>query len=375
MIRSLAAIVLVLSLSFAAAAPVLAQEDGRILVAQEKKAKNLWDLLFGGNDTQKEPEKPAASTPSVTVLEPIKPKVEKAETATRLAVIGDSLAFDLVSALERAHSEDPNLVVSGFGVDASGFVRDDYYDWNERLRTLLSDNAFDIAVVVIGINDRQPIGNDKPLTDEWKAEYTARLERFLGQMRVANKPVIWVGLPPMSKSSYSAAMAQISSLQRLAAFSGGAEFVDIYERFTGEDGGYSSYGPDLSGQNVQVRKSNGIHFTKAGADKLAFYVDQALKRFYRGGTVSLEVADILAGTDAEHMMRLPFQGLGQMRLLELAGAVVPLTGTPPKAAAMIEASLPRSGLGFDPRDMMMAPAGRADAFGVGTVSDGEPTSE
>lgn len=375
MMRSLAALMLVLSLSFAAAAPVLAQEDGRIVVAEEKKAKNLWDLLFGGNDTKKEPEKPAASTPSVTVIEPIKPKVEKNETATRLAVIGDSLAFDLVSALERAHSEDPNLVVTGFGVDASGFVRDDYYDWNERLRTLLSDNAFDIAVIIIGINDRQPIGSDKPLTDEWKAEYTARLERFLGQMRVANKPVIWVGLPPMAKSSYSAAMAQISSLQRLAAFSGGAEFVDIYERFTGEDGGYSSYGPNLSGQNVQVRKSNGIHFTKAGADKLAFYVDQALKRFYRGGTVSLEVADILAGTDAEYMMRLPFQGLGQMRLLELAGAVVPLTGTPPKAAALIEASLPRSGLGFDPKDMMMAPAGRADAFGVGTMPDSDPTGE
>ena len=99
----------------------------------------------------------------------------------------------------------------------------------------------------------------------------------------------------------------------------------------GEDGGYSRYGPDLSGRNVQVRKSNGIHFTKAGADKLAFYVDQALKRFYRGGTISLEVADILAGTDAAHMLRPPFQGLGQMRLLELAGAVVPLTGTPPKA--------------------------------------------
>jgi uncharacterized protein len=374
MLRSVAAVFLALSLVLAAAAPALAQDGGRILVAEEKP-KTLWDLLFGGNEKKAETKAPAVSSPSVTVIEPAKPKVEKSETATRLAVLGDSLAFDLVNALERAHSEDPNLVVSGYGVDSSGFVRDDYYDWNERLRTLISENAFDIAVVIIGINDRQPIGKNKPLADEWKSEYTARLERFLGQLRVANKPVIWVGLPPMAKSSYSEAMTQISSLQRLAAFSGGAEFVDIYERFTGEDGGYSRYGPDLSGRNVQVRKSNGIHFTKAGADKLAFYVDQALKRFYRGGTISLEVADILAGTDAAHMLRPPFQGLGQMRLLELAGAVVPLTGTPPKAAEMIEASLPATGLGFNPEDMMLAPEGRADAFGVGTVSESDPMGE
>ena len=374
MFRSIAAAFLALSLVTAAAAPALAQDGTRILVAEEKP-KTLWDLLFGDNDKKAEPAAPTVSSPSVTVLEPAKPKVEKSETATRLAVLGDSLAFDLVSALERAHAEDPNLVVTGYGVDASGFVRDDYYDWPERLRTLISDNAFDIAVVIIGINDRQPIGKDKPLADEWKAEYTARVERFLGQLRVANKPVIWVGLPPMAKSSYSEAMTQISSLQRLAAFASGAEFVDIYERFTGEDGNYSSYGPDLSGQNVQIRKSNGIHFTKAGADKLAFYVDQALKRFYRGGTISLEVADLLSGTDAEHMLRPPFQGLGQMRLLELAGAVVPLTGTPPKAAAMIEASLPTAGLGFNPEDMMLAPEGRADAFGVGTVPESDPTGE
>ena len=103
-------------------------------------------------------------------------------------------------------------------------------------------------------------------------------------------------------------MTQISSLQRLAAFSNGAEFVDIYERFVDENGDYASYGPDLNGQEVQVRKSDGIHFTRAGSDKVAFYVEQALKRFYRGGTMSLEVVDLLAGTDAEHMLRPPLPG-------------------------------------------------------------------
>ncbi|MBU1175948.1 MAG: DUF459 domain-containing protein [Alphaproteobacteria bacterium] len=366
--RIVASLILALALDAVVLPPAWAQDETRIVVAQEKK-RTLWDLLFGGEAETPKVEAPAASAPSVTTFAPPKPQVDKSETATRLAVLGDSLAVDLTNALERAHAEDPNIVVVNYSAESSGFVRDDYFDWNERIGELIDQNAFDIGVVIIGINDRQPIGENKPLTDGWKSAYSERLKHFLAQMRAAGKPVIWVGLPPMSQSSYSAAMTQISSLHRLAAFSAGAEFVDIYERFVDENGDYSSYGPDLSGQVVQMRKSNGIHFTRAGADKLAFYVDQALKRFYRGGTVSLEVADVLAGTDAEHMMRPPFQGLGQMRLLELAGAVVPLTGAPPKAAELVEASLPAPGLGFDSNLLMMAPEGRADAFGVGVASE------
>ena len=47
------------------------------------------------------------------------------------------------------------------------------------------------------------------------------------QLRAARKPVIWMGLPPMSRSQYSAAMGQISALHRLAAFSGGASRANI----------------------------------------------------------------------------------------------------------------------------------------------------
>jgi uncharacterized protein len=375
MSRLFAALLLVLCIGVPCLPPVMAQEGAPIAVAQETKKPTLWDFLFGTGDKQDQDAAPvpapAMASPSITALEPPKPKIEKSATATRLAVLGDSLADNLAGALERAHAEDPNIVIVGHSAGSSGFVRDDYFDWNARLSELIDKNDFDIAVVIIGINDRQPIGEDVPLSDPWKAEYSTRLERFLGQMRVAGKAVIWVGLPPMAKSSYSLAMTQISSLQRLAAFSAGAEFVDIYERFVDEEGNYSSYGPDLNGQDVQVRRSDGIHFTAAGADKLAYYVNQSLKRFYRGGAVSFEVADVLAGTDAEHMVRPPFQGLGQMRLLEVAGAVIPLTGVPPKSEGLIEARRPETGLGFDSDDMLLAPVGRADAFGAGIEAGAE----
>ena len=224
--------------------------------------------------------------------------------------------------------------------------------------------------MIIGINDRQEIRANgqtyNSLTSGWTEAYQARINEFLSKLRAARKPVIWVGLPPMSKSDYSTAMTQISALHKLAAFSGGAEFLDIYERFLGEDGKYSSYGPDVNGQNARMRKDDGIHFSTAGADKLAFYISQSVRNFYRGGAVTLAVVDPLLGTDAAAMLRPPYQGQGQIRLLEVAGAVVPISRAPQRAADLLTAaSLPEPSAGFSLEDLMKAPMGRVDAFGLG----------
>ena len=364
-------------------APAFAQAEETIVVEQEQRRRTLFDLLFGEEEAappppvqqQRQPrrQRAPAAAPS---LPPPAPEIAKAENATRLAVFGDSLAIDLSGALERFYAEDPNLVVINQGVSNSGFVRDDYFDWDSAIAEQIAEDSFDLAVVMIGINDRQEITADgtsfEPLSEQWNAAYQARIAGFLGKLRAARKPVIWVGLPPMSKTEYSAAISQISNIQRLASFSGGAEFLDIYERFLGEDGKYSSQGPDVNGQNARMRKDDGIHFSTAGADKLAFYISQTLSSFYREGGVSMEVADPLAGTDAASMLRPPYQGLGQVRLLEVAGAVIPISRVPARATDLVraDAGMPQRAP-FSLEQLVTAPLGRVDAFGVGVDPDAE----
>ena len=362
---------------FVDAAPAFAQSDDTILVAQEQRRRTLFDLLFGEEEAAPPPvEQPQQQRPRATQqqaapsLPPPKPQVEKAPNATRLAVFGDSLAIDLSKALDRFYAEDPNLVVINQGVSSSGFVRDDFFDWNNALAEQIAANSFDLAVVIIGINDRQELnvnGEDAaPLSDPWNAAYQARIASFLGQLRAARKPVIWIGLPPMSKTEYSAAISQISNIQRLASFSGGAEYLDIYERFLGEDGKYSSHGPDVNGQNARMRKDDGIHFSTAGSDKLAFYLSQTIRTFYRGSGVSIAVVDPLQGTEGAAMLRPPYQGLGQTRLLEVAGAVIPISRVPARAGELLTAtSAPPAGAPFTLEQLVTAPIGRVDAFGVG----------
>ena len=374
-----ALVVLVGLFVFGEAVPAFAQGGEPVLMAQQQRRRTLFDMLFGEEQQVQPParqqqrqQQPRQQAPAASAAPPTPPpaKVQKSENATRLAVFGDSMAIDLSKALERFYAEDPDLVVLDQGVSSSGFVREDFFDWDQAIAEDIAENSFDLAVVIIGINDRQEINVDrqtlKPLTPQWTEAYQARIASFLNTLRAARKPVIWVGLPPMAKADYSAAISQINTVQRLASFSGGAEFVDIYERFLGEDGRYSSYGPDVSGQNALMRKDDGIHFSSAGADKLAFYLSQSIRNFYRGGSVSIQVADPLAGTDAAAMLRPPYQGLGQTRLLEVAGAIIPINRAPQRASGLLTAGAPTAPeAAFTLDQLMSAPAGRVDAFGVG----------
>ena len=363
--------------------------ETRIHVAQEqqqqpRRRKTLMDLLFGGDDEQ-QPEAPAVvEKPVVTRkadLPPPKPTIPKNDTAVRLAVFGDSLATELAKALDRYYAEDPNISIIAQGVGDTGFVRKDVLDWSVKINEAIAANSFDIAVFIVGINDRQKmrIGEQSygSLSPEWTAEYQNRVAAVVGALRAANKPTIWIGLPPMAKTEYNKTMSGISEIQRLAAFGGGAEFLDIYERFVDEEGKYTSYGPDLNGKNVKMRKDDGIHFSTAGADKLAFYLAQSLKLYYRGaGSVGLEVADPLLGTDAQLMLRPPYQGLGQMQLLEVAGAVISLTNAQRRATDLVIADPSvLTPVNFDVNLMLEAPVGRADAFGVGKRPDAEEPKE
>ena len=344
-----------------------------ILVAQRRRT--LMDLLFGEEPQQQEQpvvERPVKRKPAPqAALPPAKPAIEKAPGATRLAVFGDSMAVDLSKALERLYAEDPNIVIVGQGVGSSGFVRTDFFDWNKTIGEQIAANSFDIAVVTIGINDRQKLrlGGTSygSLSPEWTVEYTARVANFVTQLRNANKPTIWVGLPPMQAPNFAKTMAGINEIQKLSVFSAGAEFLDIYERFLSAEGAYTSFGPDLSGNRVRMRKDDGIHLSAAGADKVAFFLSQTLRLYYRGGGgFGFEVADPLLGTDAQLMVRPPYQGLGQMTLLEVAGAVISLTHAQRRAMDLVTAETAQiSPAGFDMSMLIDAPVGRVDAFGVG----------
>jgi len=54
----------------------------------------------------------------------------------------------------------------------------------------------------------------------------------------------------------------------------GIVYVDVWDGFVDEDGRFAQSGPDFEGQTRRLRAGDGVHFTQAGARKLAHFVER-----------------------------------------------------------------------------------------------------
>ncbi len=201
----------------------------------------------------------------------------------RVVVLGDSLGDGLWSGLYRSFQDDKNMEVVRRSKISTGLVRTDVYNWNKELKKILKqDDKYEIAVVMFGANDDQPIREDgkwyAPGTDGWRKIYGERVEEFLKTLRSANIAAYWVGLPIMQSRQMNANAGIINDIVREKCFIYGTKFIETSTGFTDESGHYSAYGPDMSGQMRRLRASDGIHFTSRGYLKLAHFVEKEIRR-------------------------------------------------------------------------------------------------
>ena len=115
-------------------------------------------------------------------------------------------------------------------------------------------------------------------TDKWAELYSRRIDDMITALKSRGVPVLWVGLPAVYGTRSTGDMNYLDELYRERAERAGIIYVDIWDGFVDENGRYVSSGPDFEGQTRRLRTNDGVHFTKAGAVKLAQYVAQALRR-------------------------------------------------------------------------------------------------
>ncbi len=277
-------------------------------------------------------------------------------------VLGDSIAVFAADGLIQAFSDKPEIGVIGRARESSGLVRDDFYDWPKTVHDLAAaKDKLDFVVIMIGINDMQALkdGADSldPLTDKWREIYGQRIERMVSPFALAHIPVAWVGLPPMHSERFNAQIIKLNELFKERAEKAGAHYVDIWDAFADENGQYNAYGPDINGQNAKLRTADGIHFTKAGALKVAQFLEADIKRAFDSAKPQTDLAnlppdieqaaiDINAQIRREMGVAAPAPG-GVAAPVEsnkpLAGPIEPLTARPlaPGGALVTRQSAPR----------------------------------
>lgn len=299
------------------------------------------------------PRKPAP--PPAAAAKQARPKTDP---TTHVVVFGDALADFAGQGLDDMYSDKPDVAVVRKTRAEGGLVRSDSPDWPGFIReTLDSGQKITVAVVMLGVNDRQSIRDGEEsveaLSERWKDLYQQRVNAVLRTFQERGIPVVWIGLPPMKNGKASEDVLAMNEIFRESAQQHGATYVDIWPGFVDEDNRYTATGPDVDGEPARLRTNDGVLFTKAGARKVAHFAETDLKRITEGQsgvaavtppgtgseasgegqpTTSIEAA-IPAPPDAAAPVSLPTK--------PLVGPVLPLTRTDVTPGGTLLSSAPK----------------------------------
>jgi uncharacterized protein len=230
-----------------------------------------------------------------------------------------------------------------------------------------------------------PTGPFEFHTDQWEAAYIKRIDATIVALKSAGVPVFWVGLPAQRGPKASSDASYLNELYRARAEKAGIVFVDIWDGFVDEQGRYSPQGPDFEGQIRRLRSADGIYFTKAGARKLAHYVEREIDRSEANRAVPVALplepapaAGAKAGGPSARPLVGPVVPLTVPATAAPAGGEELLGGNRPAAAARPLATDPLAVRVLTRGEAVVPPTGRADDFnwprgGAATVTS-EPIS-
>ena len=333
-------------------------------------------------------------------------KAEPVVPTTSIVVMGDAMADWLASGLEDAFSDSPEIAVIRKNKRGSGLLRYEArsdLDWWHAARDILTQEKADYVVMMMGVSDHQNISekdlakeadksegeqkaaDDKPdrpdepdssiiapepkgkkaagviefRSDKWAEIYDRRIDATVAALKSKGVPVFWVGLPAIRGTRATADTVYLNDLYRARVERAGGIYIDVWDGFVDETGKFTTQGPDFEGQVRRLRSWDGVYFTKAGARKLAHYVEREIRRYMSNRAVPLT---------------LPTGPLGPTSDLKsavrpLAGPVLPLTVTPGNADELAGGGDSRPAHGdaiaasvLVKGDPVTAPNGRADDF-------------
>ena len=120
-------------------------------------------------------------------------------------------------------------------------------------------------------------------TDKWAEAYGKRIDEMIAALKTNGVPVLWIGLPAIRGTRTIGDISYLNELYRKRAEKAGITYVDIWDGFVDDQGQYTVQGPDFEGQIRRLRSSDGVHFTKYGAEKLAHYIEHDVRRALKRG--------------------------------------------------------------------------------------------
>jgi hypothetical protein len=203
------------------------------------------------------------------------------EAKTKIAFVGDSTADGLWGGMTGLIPREACLKgfeLGRFAKNSTGLTRPDKFNWADELKRIGEGFKPQLFVMSLGLNDLQSVVERGKVTLEnspdYPAKYKDRVTAVLKSATASGAGLLWIGLPAMrdaasdrnarEKNNYFAA-----AITELAVPT--VEFVEPWKLARGEDK-FASFGPDQNGKMIQIRASDGLHFTPAGDLLVAAYL-------------------------------------------------------------------------------------------------------
>ncbi|KWT71274.1 hypothetical protein APY04_0525 [Hyphomicrobium sulfonivorans] len=217
----------------------------------------------------------------------------------QVQVVGDWLAEGLLGGLTGTFNGGPGVSISRRRYPLMGLMSRGAASELASLEQTFSSDPSHIAIVMLGVQDRYSLNRTRSTAglEEWRASYGGQVDRLMKMLKRSNRAVYWVGLPNMRRWQDNERAQRINDVIRERAYINGVRYIDAYASFLDEGGGYSDWGPDITGKSGRLRDRDGVHFTQAGYLKLAHFVERELKRDV--AQARNERAIPLAGDEAE----------------------------------------------------------------------------
>lgn len=199
-----------------------------------------------------------------------------------MLVVGDALAGQLAEGLEATYADVPSVRVDKLVIDEASLAQPGPTPLDDRLRAVLQGRKVAVVVMLVGSRDVRAIeqGTSEAAfrSEAWNALYARRIDQVLASARALRTPLVWVGVPPPSGRPNAPISDTWNTLAKARVDANNAIYVDVWDVFLDENGGYTSYGPDVEGKRRRLRDSAGVGFTWHGKRKLAFFAERAIAR-------------------------------------------------------------------------------------------------
>ena len=239
------------------------------------------------------------------------PAAPPAPSASRIKVafVGDSTGDGLWGGMTQLTLRNAclkaNVELGRFAKNSTGLTRPDRLNWATEAARIADTFKPALYMMSLGLNDRQSVVENGQVTLEnspaYPAKYKERVTAVLKVVAAANTSLLWVGLPSMraAAADRDARLKNKYFSEAVAEFGvAGIQYVEPWKlNPEAEEDKFASYGPDINGRIVQLRQSDGEHFTPAGDLLVAVYL---LPKMFASLTERGEQAACMKGEGEGH---------------------------------------------------------------------------